>query len=156
MTLHLRDLCTAIADLTVSNGAQNVPIYDIQDVRRAYADESLPVCLVLSADDQAPGEFQPLALDSSGYIVWSIQVLFLQAPVEQQGLGWQPWAESVTYFAENFVQALVDAKDTFCGLNTMLIGISARRGVYEYPSQSGNLFYGALFTPRFNDYTRIA
>jgi len=155
MTLHLRDTCTVIAALSVSNGFQNVPVKNIFEVYRSYASGDCPVCLVLPADDDAPGDFVPLALDSSGYVLWTIQVLYLEAPVEE-GQGWLQHARGVATFAENFVQAIIDAKANFCANNTMVVGLTARRGVFSYPGGSNSSYFGVMFTVRVKDFTRIS
>jgi len=155
MTLHLRESCKLLAALSVSNGFQNVAIKNIFEVDRGYDSADCPIAVVLPSDDDAPGEYTPIALDSSGMIVWSIPVLYLDAPVEE-GQGWMQHARSVAAFAENFVQAIIDAKALFCANNTMMIGLTARRGVYSYPAGSGIRFYGVMFTVRVKDFSRTS
>jgi hypothetical protein len=64
-------------------------------------------------------------------------------------------AEKVAHFVEHFVQKLVDSKALFCANETMFLGVSARRGVYEYPLNSGQRYYGAMFAIHIKDFTRI-
>lgn len=154
MALHLLEIYDVIAGLTVSNGTVNVPIKDLHEVERAYPDANCPVCLLLQSDDDAPGDFTPIALDSSGMVAWNISVLYLQKPAEQ-GTGWKQHAVAVATFTQNFIQAVVNAKSSFCSYG-MLEGLSARRGVWEYPAGSTQQFYGTFFTFRFRDFTRIS
>ena len=154
MTLHLLDTCDVIAGLAVTNGTYTVTFYDVDKVKRGYTSADCPALLILPGDDEAGADFTPLALDSSGYIVWNIACLYLEAPAEE-GRGWAQHAEAVATFVENFVQELIDAKALFCENNTTLIGISPRRGVYEYPRGSGSWYYGAMFVARVKDFTRI-
>ena len=153
MTLHLLDTCDVIAALAVTNGTETIRIDDVDDIRRAYTSADCPRLLILPSDDEAGADFTPLALDSSGYIVWQIAVLYIEAPAEE-GSGWAQHAERVAKGVENFAQALIDAKADFCA-NTMMVGIAPRRGVYEYPRGSGQWYYGAMFVVRVKDFTRI-
>ena len=155
MSLHLQETCTLLAGLSVSNGFQNVPIKDIFEVYSSYESADCPLAVVLPSDDDAPGDFLPIALDSSGQIIWSIPVLYLEAPVEE-GQGWMQHARSVAAFCENFVQAVIDVKIESCINDTMMVGITARRGVYEYPSGSGHKFFGVMFTVRVKDFSRTS
>jgi hypothetical protein len=154
MTLHLLDTYDVIAALTVTDGTDTVTIDDIDKVERGYTSASCPRLLLLPGDDEGGLDLTLIGIDTSSAIVWNIPALYLQAPAEE-GLGWRQYAVKVATFVENFLQALIDAKADFCANGTMLIGMSPRRGVYEYPSGSGQWYYGAMFTIRVKDFTRI-
>ena len=155
MTLQLRAICDVIAALTVTNGTVNVTFYDIDKVKNSYPDADCPAALILPADDEVSATFTPMAIDSSGYIGWNIAVLYLEKPVAQ-GMGWMQHAEAVATFVENFTQALIDAKDSFCALdNVFMTAITPRRGVWEFPGETGRKYYGAMFVISFRDFTRI-
>ena len=114
----------------------------------------MPRLVILPSDDEGGVDLAQFGLDTSSSVVWNISALYLEAPVEE-GTGWDQHAEKVAYFVENFLQALVDAKSDFCANETMFLGASPRRGVYEYPRASGRWYYGAMFVIRVKDFTRI-
>lgn len=154
MSLHLVDTCTLIAGLTVTNGTDTVTIDDIDEVERGYESANLPRLLVLPSDDEGGVDTAVIGIDTSSVVTWNITALYLEAPAEE-GFGWKQHAEKVATFVENFIQALVDAKASFCANETMFLGVSPRRGVYEYPRASGRWYYGAMFVIRVKDFTRI-
>ncbi len=151
MSLSIRAICDLIAALTVSNGEQTVTIHDIDEVERGYPSANCPIAVILPSDDGGVAGFAPIAMDSSGAMVWNISVLFIQKPVEQ-GQGWKQHAEAVATFVENFVQAIIDAYKSFCPYG-MMQNVTARRGIFEY---SGTSYYGAMFTLTFKNFTRIS
>ncbi|MCP4536260.1 MAG: hypothetical protein GY832_03865 [Chloroflexi bacterium] len=151
MSLSIRAICDLIAALTVSNGDQTVTIHDIDEVERGYPSANCPIAVILPSDDGGVASFTPGAMDSSGVMLWSISVLFIQKP-DEQGQGWKQHSEAVATFVENFVQAIVDAYKSFCPYG-MLQGITARRGIFEY---SDARYYGAMFTISFRNLTRIS
>lgn len=154
MTLHLLDTCDVIAALSVTNGTQTITIKDVDEVERAYTSADCPLLLILPGDDEGGTDLALIGIDTSSAIVWQIACLYLEAPAEE-GRGWRQHAEAVAQTCENFAQALIDAKSSFCTNGTMLLSVALRRGVYEYPNGSGQRYYGAMFTVRVKDFTRI-
>ena len=149
--MNYQKTCDIIAGLDVSNGAQNVTILNVNEIKRGYESGDCPVAFIQAFDDAPQGEFTTMALDSNGFIHWNIPVLFLEAPVEED-LGPGRHARALVAFMENFIQALVNAKSSFCTNGLMVVGIVPRRAVITY---AGRRFYGASFIVRVRDSTRI-
>jgi hypothetical protein len=126
--------------MSVTVGSTTPTAYDLDQLPNAVRSAMLPVRLLLPTESRGDAEeFMFVALGKTATVRWRITDLLLWQPVAQ-GRGLQDVADDLVTYAGAYLEALRDNRAP--STQSYVVSASASPGVYEWPGQSGNYFFG--------------
>lgn len=133
----------AIAAMSVSAASQTPTVWDLDDIRDSLHTAQLPVRILLPSGNFNTGgaaTFAPVTINSIAKGTWQIIDLCLWRPLGQ-GLGMRDIGATLAEYSGAYASALV-ARGRAVTHQSYITGCDITAGVYAYPDQSENLFWG--------------
>lgn len=151
---NISSILATIAGLAPAAGDYTPTVYDIDETPDGVDSADCPCRIILPSDEQQPAEFTFSTLGQSNQIEWYISDLMLYAPCVE-GTGWRQIGDDLATYCGAYATALIAVRETPLGdsYNSMVIDVSMRRGVYEYPRGTGRAYYGVMVTLHIREFS---
>jgi hypothetical protein len=141
---NILEMYDAVKTVTVSPVTR---VKDLHELPANPASSEMPMRLLLpfGAGDNEGNMAEYMDRYSNAFVSWTLVDLCLMRPAAE-GEGIHTIAEDVVRYAGAYISAFVLNRYLSDTYHLEVMGVTAKPGIIEYPSQSGKYYHGCLCT----------